>query len=66
MTEPVARENQTTSPCLCEFSSHPFDDCYCRNVTGRSTHNIATYCMDRYWECPVYQKHIHKNTKIAE
>lgn len=61
MTEPIANENQTPTGCLCKFSSRPFDDCYCSKVSGRSAHDIATYCMERYWECPIYQKHMQEN-----
>lgn len=61
MAEPVTNENQTPTRCLCKYSSRPFDDCYCSKVSGRSAHNIATYCMERYWECPIYQKHMKEN-----
>ena len=40
---------------LCEHALDPFDDCYCRKVTGRHIPNIAQYCMGRYSECPIYQ-----------
>jgi hypothetical protein len=66
MTSPDTIKNQATTPCLCEFSSHPFDDCYCCHVTGRSASMIATYCMDRYQECPIYQKHVLKNEKLKD
>ncbi|MBF0378368.1 MAG: hypothetical protein HQK72_12930 [Desulfamplus sp.] len=42
--------------CLCQFSNNPFDDCYCRKVTGLSIPFITKYCMDKYHECPIYKK----------
>lgn len=49
----AAAPNQ--SHYLCEYACNPFDDCYCRKVTGRSVGRIALYCMERFRECPVYR-----------
>lgn len=58
MAKPILTANQSDVHYLCVFSSRPFDECFCRNLTGRTVSNIAMYCMDRYQECPVYQKQV--------
>lgn len=50
----VAEEGAT--PYLCEYADKPFDDCYCRQITGRSVPKIARYCMERFAECPVFRR----------
>lgn len=55
------QEPQRTN--LCEWATHPFQDCYCIEVTGRTVSMIARYCMDNYRECPVYLKFIHRDKK---
>lgn len=56
MTKLATPTAQPATNLLCEFACQPFDDCYCRDVTGRTVANIAMYCMDRYRECPIYCK----------
>jgi len=58
MTKPADTAKPLATQIFCEFSRQPFDDCYCRNISGRAVPNIAMYCMDRYQECPIYQKHV--------
>ena len=57
---PIHQHQNTT--LLCEFSHQPFDECYCRNVSGRTVPNIALFCMERFCECPIYRKHLQQKT----
>lgn len=41
---------------LCEYSRKPFEECFCRQITGRTVPKIALFCMERFRECPVYRK----------
>ncbi len=52
-THVAAKSGSTTY--LCEYAHDPFDDCYCRHITGKSVPNIALYCMEHFRECPVYR-----------
>jgi hypothetical protein len=63
MTELTAAKYNTATQCLCEFSRNPFEECYCYKVTGKSAQNIATYCMDNYLGCPIYQKRKEQSPK---
>jgi len=59
MTKPADTAKPLTTQLLfCEYSDQPFDDCYCRNISGRTVPNIAMYCMERYQDCPIYQKQV--------
>lgn len=61
MNSPCPKTDHDPTQYLCEHSRDPFDDCYCRQVTGRTVPNIALYCMERFRECPVYRKHALQN-----
>jgi hypothetical protein len=56
MTPAQRTHPDNDTPYLCRYSRQPFDDCYCRKVTGRTVPNIVLYCMERYRECPIYRK----------
>lgn len=55
-----------TAPYLCEYANHPFDDCYCRVVNGRTVPNIVLYCMERFRECPIYRKQLQQEVTGPE
>jgi len=49
---------------LCEFSQQPFDDCYCRNVNGRTVPSVVEFCMDNYRKCSIYRQHKQQNPAL--
>ncbi|HEX9078038.1 MAG TPA: hypothetical protein VF795_00540 [Desulfuromonadaceae bacterium] len=55
MNTPRTRTRLEPSAEMCEYLRDPFDECYCRRITGKSVPNIALYCMERFRECPVYR-----------
>jgi hypothetical protein len=62
MTKSPSDSGPQTAAYLCEYSQQPFAECYCRNVTSRTVPNIAQYCMERYWECPIYRQRVAQET----
>jgi hypothetical protein len=58
MTKSPSDSGRQTAAYLCEFSQQPFAECYCCNVTSRTVPNIALYCMERYWECPIFRQRV--------
>ena len=66
MAQPRITTNLNDPQYLCEYSRMPFDECYCHNITSRTVPYIVMYCMDRYRECPVFQKRVQQATTSNE
>ncbi|SLM28451.1 hypothetical protein MTBBW1_1370002 [Desulfamplus magnetovallimortis] len=56
MTKQANIQNHPATQHMCEFLSHPFDDCYCSRLSGLNIPYVVNYCMERYWECSLYKK----------
>lgn len=59
------KNNTSTILSLCEYTANPFEDCFCREVTGRTVPMIARLCMDNYTDCPIYQKYKDSRTEAG-
>ena len=44
----------------CRYALEPFEDCYCRNINGKSIPKIVLYCINDYRLCPVYRRRVLK------
>lgn len=66
MTTSASDNGRQAPDYLCEYSHHPFAECYCRNVTGRTVPSVVQYCMDRFRECPVYRQHAVQQTQYRD
>ena len=53
-----SENNEPVTKTFCEISLHPFNDCFCHNLTGREVSNVVVYCMQNFRDCPVYKKRI--------
>ncbi|AJE02606.1 hypothetical protein GPICK_03770 [Geobacter pickeringii] len=52
---------------VCIYLQHPFDDCYCMNITGATIPRLLDYCVGDFGSCPIFRKrHRHEKEPAAE
>jgi hypothetical protein len=50
----------------CPFIKDPSATCYCKRADEEGVRKIVAWCLDAYWDCPIYQEREEKRHMESE